>query len=105
VTASKFTVRLLSTAEQDLLDIIDYLVAENPQAAPSVVDRIEKRLKNLTRHPLLGRVPADTKLARLNYRVLVVVEYLVFYKVHGKTILIYRIIRGSRDVVPLLEDL
>jgi len=102
VAASRFIVRLLSTAEQDLIDSIDYIAAENPQAAGRVVDRIEKQLKKLSRHPLLGRVPADSKLAKLNYRVLVVGDYLAFYKVHAKTILVYRIIRGSRDVVPLL---
>ncbi|MEP6890052.1 MAG: type II toxin-antitoxin system RelE/ParE family toxin, partial [Nitrospirota bacterium] len=38
------------------------------------------------------------------YRVLVVDNYLVFYKVKGKTILVYRILHGARDIMHLLSE-
>lgn len=102
---SKFALRLLSIAEQDFLDIIEYLAAENPSAAHTVAGHIEKQLQSLQSHPFLGRVPSDTKLARMGYRVLVVEDYLIFYKVRGKTVLVYRIIHGARDILPLLDEL
>lgn len=102
---SKFALRLLSIAEQDFLGIIEYLAAENPSAAHTVADQIEKQLQGLQRHPFLGRVPSDTKLARMSYRVLVVGGYLIFYKVRRKTVLVYRIIHGARDILPLLDEL
>ncbi len=105
MTASKFSVRFLSIAEEDLLEIIDYLAAQHPSAAIAVLDHLERQFKELTRNPWLGRVPADTNLARLDYRVLVVSDYLIFYKVRGKTVTIYRIMHGSHDIVPLLEEL
>lgn len=105
MSTNRFTLRLLSIAEQDFLDIVEYLAAENLSAALNVADHIEQDLQRLKRHPFLGKVPADTKLARMGYRVLVVCEYLVFYKVRGKTVLVYRIIHGARDLLPLLEDL
>lgn len=102
---SKFALRLLSIAEQDFLDIIEYLAAENPSAAHTAADRIEKQLENLRRHPYLGKVPSDIKLARMGYRVLVVGDYLIFYKVRGKTVLVYRIIHGAREILPLVNEL
>jgi toxin ParE1/3/4 len=105
VRSSKFALRLLSIAEQDFLDIIEYLAAENLSAAHSIADQIEKQLQGLQRHPFLGRVPSETKLARMGYRVLVVEDHLVFYKIRGKTVLVYRIIHGARDVLPLLDEL
>jgi plasmid stabilization system protein ParE len=35
----------------------------------------------------------------------VVKEYLIFYKVRGRTVLVYRIIHGARDILPLLDQL
>lgn len=102
---SKFALRLLSIAEQDFLDILEYLAAENLPAAQTVTDHLEKQLQSLQRHPLMGKVPTDTKLARMGYRVLVAGNYLIFYKVRGKTVLVYRIIHGARDILPLLEEL
>lgn len=105
MSANRFTLRLLSIAEQDFLDIMEYLAAESPVAAHTMMDQIEKRLQQLRDYPFLGKVPADTKVARMSYRVLVVKEYLIFYKVRGKTVLVYRIIHGARDILPLLDDL
>lgn len=105
MSTNKFTLRLLSIAEQDFSDIIEYVAAENLSAAHRVTDHIEQNLQRLKRYPFLGKTPGDTKLARMGYRVLVVDEYLIFYKVRGKTVLVYRIIHGARDILPLIEDL
>lgn len=105
MSTNRFSLRLLSIAEQDFLDIIDYLATENLSAAQTVADQLEKQLQSLQRHPFLGKVPSDTKLARMGYRVLVVGDYLIFHKVRGKTVVIYRIIHGARDIQPLLDEL
>jgi plasmid stabilization system protein ParE len=105
VSTNRFALRLLSIAEQDFLDIVEYLAAENLSAADNVTDHIEKHLQSLQRHPFLGKVPSDIDLARMGYRILVIENYLVFYKVCGKTVLVYRIIHGARDILPLLDEL
>jgi plasmid stabilization system protein ParE len=61
-------------------------------------------LQSLATHPFTGRVPRDPKLITLGYRVLVVDNYLVFYKVKRTTVLIYRILHGARDIVHLLSE-
>ena len=105
MSRNKLALRLLSIAEQDFLDLIEYVAAENLSAAHHLTNRIEQGLRQLQQYPLIGKVPADPKLARMGYRVLIVDDYLIFYKVRGKTVLVYRIIHGAQDILPLLEDL
>ena len=105
MASNKYSVRLLSIAEQDLQDLVSYMAAENVTAALTLAGRIEKDLLALSSHPYLGKMPNDEKVARLGYRVLVVENYLIFYKVKGKTVLVHRIVHGARDVPRLLEDM
>ncbi len=98
------TVRLLSIAAQDLQDLLLYIAAEDPAAALALADKIEAEMAKLAAYPYLGKIPQDTHLAQLSYRVLVVEDYLLFYKIKGQTILVYRILHGARDVPRLLED-
>ena len=102
---SKYSIRLLSLAEKDLEELLTYVAAENVTAALTHADRIEKELLTLGAHPWLGKIPNDESLATMGYRVLVVENYLIFYKVKGKTVWVYRIIHGARDLPSLLKDL
>lgn len=102
--SNKYSVRLLSIAEQDLADLASYFAAENSRAAAELLDRIEARLEALQSHPFVGRVPHNAKLTALGYRVLVIDNYLVFYKVKGNVVLVYRILHGARDLLRLLSE-
>ena len=102
--SNKYHVRLLSCAEQDLIELVSYVAAENPQAAAKVLDRIEIRLQALASHPFTGRIPQDPKLAGLGYRVLVIDNYLVFYKVKQRVVLVHRILHGARDLLRVLFE-
>ncbi len=99
---AKYTVRLLAAAEKDLDDIVDYILAENPTAAMNLLQRIEKNLSNLAANPQLGKIPNDEHLLRLGYRYLIVSNYLVFYKIEARNIIVYRIIDGARNYKELL---
>jgi len=100
----KRSVRLPSIAEQDLQELLLYVAAENPTAALALADKIEAEPAKLGTYPYLGKIPQDTHLAQLGYRVLVVGDYLLFYKITGRTILVHRILHGASDVPRLLED-
>ncbi len=102
MTPHNRTVRFLSIAEDDLAEIITFIAEDNIAAADKLADKIETHIERLTAHPSLGRVPAEEELARLGYRYLVVDNYLVFYTVSAKVILIHRVIHGARDYLNLL---
>ena len=105
MSLNKYTVRLLSPAEQDLQELLTYVAADNVTAALTLADKIERELRTLSTHPRLGKIPNDAQLAAMGYRVLVVDNYLIFYKMVGNTVLVYRIVHGARDVPSLLKDL
>jgi len=54
VSTNRFSLRLLSIAEQDFIDIIEYVAAENLTAAHRIADHSEQDLQRLQRHPYLG---------------------------------------------------
>ena len=94
-------IRLLRLAEEDLIDIVTYIAAERPSAAEALASRVEKDLRLLADNPYLGRIPDDEELTRLGYRYLVIGDFLAFYTVEGNTVIVHRIIRGTRDYLNL----
>lgn len=95
--SQEYEVRLLSIAEQDLADIITYIADENPTAAKKLLNKIEKNLANLSKFPFLGKESQDEPLFKMGYRYYIVDNYVIFYTVGEKSILIHRIIHGARD--------
>jgi addiction module RelE/StbE family toxin len=91
-----FTIRYLSTAQRDLVEIFEYIKKDRPGAAAGLLDKLDMSIATLAANPELGVVPKDERLKRLGYRVLVVDKYLVFYVVKPKTVQIRRVIHGAR---------
>lgn len=99
---SKYTIRYLGPAQNDLLEIFDYIALDSPGTASKFIDKIDRKIGLLESQPLLGTIPKDQRLKRLGYRILVIDDYLTFYKVKGKTIFIHRVIHGRRKYQFLL---
>ena len=100
--ADKFHIRLLKIAEEDFAEIIKFIADDNPTAAEAIANKIEKNLELLSDNPHLGRIPRDEEIRNLGYRYLVVQNYIVFYTIEAKTILIHRILHGARNYKSLL---
>lgn len=98
----KYQVRLLSVAEEDLTEIISYILADNPTPADAIANKIEKNLKLLSDNPNLGRIPREEEIRNLGYRYLIVQNYLIFYTIEERTIFIHRILHGARNYKTLL---
>jgi toxin ParE1/3/4 len=102
MSSTKYEVRLLRLAEEDLTEIIQYVAADRPSAALNLTNRFDIRLKSLVDNPRLGSVPHEVSLRKLDYRYLVVDNYLIFYTVEGKIVYIHRIVHGARSYTNLL---
>jgi plasmid stabilization system protein ParE len=100
--SASLQVRLLPAAEADLEEIVTYVALDDPQAALKLADRIEASLERLSGFPKLGRIPRDDDLRAAGYRYLVSGEYLAFYSVEGRTVMVHRILPGRRDYRELL---
>ncbi|QJD83245.1 type II toxin-antitoxin system RelE/ParE family toxin [Cohnella herbarum] len=93
---NKFPIRYLPSAEQDITDIIDYVSLDNPPAALNLLNQFDEAISILAYFPLSGPVPNDYRLQLLNYRMLVVQSYLVFYVVQSDFVEIRRVLHTKR---------
>jgi len=85
----KWTRRALA----DLDNAFEYIFQDDPNAALSVVDRIEDSIANLSRHPEIGRKGRVTSTREL---VIPQTPYLVSYRVKAEQVEILAILHGKR---------
>ena len=102
MSKNNFSVRLLSIAEEDFTEIISFIAADNTKAALNLADKIEKNLELLSENPLLGKSPVDSDLKLLGYRYLIIENYIIFYTIEKRTILIHRILHSARNYKSLI---
>lgn len=95
---TKYMLRYLPIAQEDLISILDYIAEDSPSRAVAFVDRLDAQIGRLEQHPFLGRVPRHSKLREIGYRVLIIESYLVFYMIRGDRIEIHRVIHGTRNL-------
>ena len=99
---TKYEIRLLRLAEDDLTEIILYVAADRSSAAVKLMTNFSRKLTLLEDNPLIGNVPHEDSLRQLGYRYLLVENYLVFYIVESSVVYAHRIIHGARDYVKRL---
>jgi len=91
-----YNILYLPIAEDDLHSIIDYILIDDPINALNLLEKFEKPISKLSRFPYMGAIPKDKRLERLNYRILIVESYLIFYVFVNDTIEIRRILSSKR---------
>ena len=95
---SKFRIEYLPIAEKDLTEILEYIQIDNPTAALNLLDEIDRAISKLSHFPYMGSIPKDQRLIFLNYRMLIVSNYLVFFVVldEEEVVEIRRVLHGKR---------
>jgi toxin ParE1/3/4 len=86
-------------AENDLLDIWEYIARDNPQAADQVLARIGSVMDLLASNPLMG--PARPDL-RKDLRYFASGRYLILYRAAKDGIEVVRVLHGARHLPGLL---
>ncbi|MTI49899.1 MAG: type II toxin-antitoxin system RelE/ParE family toxin [Firmicutes bacterium] len=94
--SKKYEIRYLPIAERDLTEIIEYIQLDDPIAAIKFLDKIDSSISKLEEFPFIGKIPKDSRLEYLSYRILIIGNYLVFYVVQENTVEIRRILHGKR---------
>ena len=92
-----YNVRFLKEALDDLEEIVLYISQHNKTAALAMHDKILEKASGLETFPKRGRLLPDTKMRQAGYRALVVSPYLIFYRVLGQDVFIYRVIHGATN--------
>jgi toxin ParE1/3/4 len=102
--ARRFEVLLTEGAEQDLESIYDYIAEFDSVAkANHVLDRLLKAVETLAKFPERGAYPRELlELGIRDYRQTSFKPYRVIYRVRERTVYIYLIADGRRDMQSLL---
>ena len=99
-----YNVELLSAADDDLDDIFNYILLDNPEAANEVLDRVMTSLKHLEKFPYAGSKIMEDSLSSFEFRMVISEPYIAFYRVIENTVYIYRILHGARDYIQVLRN-
>ena len=100
----KYDIRYLPVAEEDLNEIVDYLLEHSINAANNFIDELDSLEESLSMFPELGTLSRDTKLRRKGYRMAVINDYLLFYTMRHERVYVMRIVHGKRNYLPLLKE-
>ena len=95
--------RVAPEAEGELDEIWRFVAVSSNSfvVADRLIDSITQRFLLLSRYPEIGRTREHD--LRPGLRSFSVGEYVIFYRVNGGDVLILHVLRGSRDIDPLLR--
>jgi toxin ParE1/3/4 len=100
------SVQKMKQAHADLIEIADYIAADNPEAAERFLDAAEEAFAQLAAMPSIGQtVPFHSTVAQgiRVWRVQGFERYLIFYQPQDSGITVIRVLHSARDVPTIFE--
>jgi len=98
----KFRIRINPVAISDVQEIKAYIAEDNPGAATKMGDAIYSKMEKLADFPEMGASLSAKINIKTDYRFLVCGVYLIFYKVEGEFVSVYRVLNGVRNYLSIL---
>lgn len=92
-----YLLRIAPAAHRDIAGIKEYIAKDKANAAINMAKKIYDSFDGLLGNPLMGGDLKEKSGIDTDYRFWVVKPYIVFYKVEGNFIGIYRILDGRSD--------
>ena len=92
---------LSRAARSDLIEIWEYIAAENPSAANRVHREISERFDKLLQFPEMGRRRDELKKGLRSFPVK---KYLVFYFIIKEGVKIARVLHGAQDIDSIFAE-
>ena len=101
----RYRVRIAEDAEQDLVDIYQYVATtDSVENAAYLLDELESLCLDLAELPLRGHVPPELdRISVTTYCEVHFKPYRVIYEVIGQVVFIHCVLDGRRDMQSLLE--
>lgn len=97
----KYDVIRTDTADRQLRDLLLYIAEDsgNADIALTYLDKIEHAIGLLVEQPYYGVKAKHVSLRRMGFRMIIVENYLIFYKVRERdyTVIVYSIVDSRRD--------
>jgi toxin ParE1/3/4 len=101
----KYTVQLISDAEEDISEIFTYIyLSDSQEKAEQIVLKIEEACSGLIDPSDRGHFPPELeRIGVLEYREIHFKPYRIVYQIQKSEVYIHCILDGRRDLQELLE--
>ena len=101
----RYQVFLISEAEEDILDIYNYiLINDSLNNANYVFDKLQETCNSLSHSPDRGHYPPELeRIGILNFKEIHFKPYRIIYEMIKKKVFIHCILDGRRSLQELLE--
>ncbi len=91
-----YTLRYLPSAQKDIRSAAQLMRLKGKNSAETFVTDFVRAAEQIAEDPQKGIVPRDDLLEALGYRMKLVGNYYLFYRMKDEAVEIYRLIRGFR---------
>ena len=98
----KFKIRINPVAIADVQELKAYIAEDSPGAAAMMGTAIYSKIEKLADFPEMGASLSAKINIKTDYRFLVCGVYIIFYKIEGQFVSVYRVLNGMRDYLALL---
>ena len=93
----KYKIKILQEAFEDLEEIILYVSKDSKENALKLHNEIMESINKLSKLPKRGRLVPEKNMTRLGFRMLFVSSYIIFYRIIGEEVYIYRVLHGKQN--------
>jgi plasmid stabilization system protein ParE len=93
--------RLSPCVPADLEEIAEYIARDSPHQAARMLRVLHVRMKEIAKPPQIYRlrpeIGAEARLATVG-------NYVILFRIRQDTVRIERVVHGSRNLLPILEE-
>lgn len=101
--SARYDVRWTCVAENDLIDIVEYVAEESVANAARIFEKVRGKAALLHRFPDRGRiVPELHEQGIALYRELIVVPWRIVYRISDRTIYVLSVLDSRQNVEDIL---
>jgi addiction module RelE/StbE family toxin len=91
------------TAENDLMEIVEYIAADNPSNALKIFQKIKKKASGLYLCPKRGRIVPELKAQGiLQYRELIISPWRIIYRIWEENVYVLSVIDSRQNIEDVL---
>ncbi len=98
----KYKIRINPVAISDVQLIKAHIAEDSPDAAAKFGNTIYSKIEKLSAFPDMGTSLSTRINIKTDYHFIVYDKYLIFYKVEGQYVSVYRVLHGARDYLSIL---
>jgi plasmid stabilization system protein ParE len=93
---AKYSVEITPAAERDVEEIWSYIAADSQESATAFILRLEEQIETLEQYPERCPLIPENEQLGTSYRHLLYGAYRTIFRIIGTSVVILRIIHGSR---------